>query len=471
MEKIKLTQEKLLEILAEIDDEEKIKYYYEAALNDHIVANQHGALVALLLMLVRYYNEKLFVKSKVNPFDFFGLAVFNEQSEHWKYRELLRKTSLEILMGLINGEDIPQKPLTEFAEIFSHTEFCYCNYFGCLTNCDNAIRRESNNTLCNFLKASIIEICLVNKTPDAYKIALLNYQKSLIDKCDAKKITIDLSIYNEIVKIINERIKDLDSGKEKIQFTLAKENYEKTNEIIKDWTEEHDFYLRNKLFLNPLNDFDNFVNCSLESFENLQIEKEYNELFELIIDDYKMCRGILFSYYKGINNVGKKEMCMTYSYAYSIFDKIAYLLKKVYALKIGDDNTSFTKHGLFDVKIDGTNIRFKDIKNNNVLPLYLIMKEVREKQNIVNTLQVGTFEHNELRNTIDHKSIALVSDDKLKRNASILLGHARNAILYAFMLLHSCNEVELCGKTSAIETTFYKSLMNIEQDKMSNVVE
>ncbi len=99
------------------------------------------------------------------------------------------------------------------------------------------------------------------------------------------------------------------------------------------------------------------------------------------------------------------------------------------------------------------------------------MKEVREKQNIVNALQVGTFEHNELRNAIDHKSVALVSDDKLKRNASILLGHARNAILYAFMLLHSCNEVELCGKTSAIETTFYKSLMNIEQDKISNVVE
>jgi len=471
MEKIKLTQEKLLEILERIDDEETIKYYYEAALNDRIVANQHGALLALLLMLVRYYNEKLFVKSKVNPLDLFGLGVFYEQSEHWKYRELLRKTSLEILMCLINGEDIPQKPLTEFAEIFSHTEFCYCNYFGCLKNCDNAIRRESNNTLCNFLKASIIEMCLVNKAPDVYKIALFNYQKSLIDKCDTKKITIDVSIYNEVIKIINERVKDLDNGKEKIQFTLAKENYEKTKEIIKDWTEEHDFYLRNKLFLNPLNDFDDFVNCSLESFEDLQIKKEYNELFELIIDDYKMCRGILFSYYKGINNVGKKEMCMTYSYAYSIFDKIAYLLKKVYALKIGDDNTSFTKHGLFDVKIEGTDIRFKDIKNNNVLPLYLIMKEVREKQNIVNALQVGTFEHNELRNAIDHKSIALVSDYKLKRNASILLGHVRNAILYAFMLLHSCNEVELCDKTSAIETTFYKALINIEQNRISNIAE
>ena len=304
---------------------------------------------------------------------------------------------------------------------------------------------------------------------DGYRMALRT--EALLGECKEGKFIVPGKAENEVVKIINERVKDLDNGKEKIQFTLAKENYEKTKEIIKDWTEEHDFYLRNKLFLNPLNDFDDFVNCSLESFEDLQIKKEYNELFELIIDDYKMCRGILFSYYKGINNVGKKEMCMTYSYAYSIFDKIAYLLKKVYALKIGDDNTSFTKHGLFDVKIEGTDIRFKDIKNNNVLPLYLIMKEVREKQNIVNALQVGTFEHNELRNAIDHKSIALVSDDKLKRNASILLGHVRNAILYAFMLLHSCNEVELCDKTSAIETTFYKALMNIEQNRISNIAE
>ena len=96
------------------------------------------------------------------------------------------------------------------------------------------------------------------------------------------------------------------------------------------------------------------------------------------------------------------------------------------------------------------------------------MKEVRTKQNIKNSLQVGTFEHNELRNAIDHKSLCFVKEDKLKRNTDMLLELARDAILYSFMLLHSWSENMNYDAPSATATTFLRVVLSGQQE--SNAV-
>ena len=97
------------------------------------------------------------------------------------------------------------------------------------------------------------------------------------------------------------------------------------------------------------------------------------------------------------------------------------------------------------------------------------MKDVRSKQKITNALQVGTMEHNELRNAIDHKSIFLVEEGKLKRNTSFLLENVRNAILYTFMLLHGYSENKDYETPSTISTTFFraiiKSIKNTKNDE------
>ncbi len=150
------------------------------------------------------------------------------------------------------------------------------------------------------MKASIIELCHINKTSIPYKIALLNYQKGLIDKCNPTEIGFDIKIYENVISEINSKLNSLGEVEKQISFTHIKKNFEETKETVSDWTEEHDFYLRNNLFLNPLSNFEKFVECSIEELEDLPIEQEYKELFSEIIEDYKLCRGITYSYYKGI---------------------------------------------------------------------------------------------------------------------------------------------------------------------------
>ncbi|MCI5702292.1 MAG: LA2681 family HEPN domain-containing protein [Erysipelotrichaceae bacterium] len=460
MNRIKLTKEKLLEILESSNNKETIEFYYEAALNDNVEADQYLSLIVFLFILVKYYYKELFIKNEVNMIDFFGMKKINESSEYWKYYELLKKTNLMVLYGLINNEKIPDQSLIEFNDIYSLYLLCIGDYLRCLKNINNSLFRDKKNWISNFIKASIIEICYINVINFDYKIALLNYQKELIDKCSYVSPNFDISVYKKVLESINLREESLNIKEKNIKLTPLKDSFEKTKEIISEWTEEKDFYFRNNLFLNPLNLFGNFYEASFENFKNLDIDDKNKKMFDEIIEDYKFCRNVMFLYYKKDDNVDKRKMSIVYSYLYSIFDKIAYLLKNVYDLDIKEDRIYFTNKGLFDRKFKNSDIKFKELSNFTILPLYLIMKEVRVANETNNALEIGTFEHNELRNTIDHKSIYLVDGDKLKRNALILLERARNAILYTFMLLYSQPNNQNLEGISFIYTTLFCALEN-----------
>ena len=166
-----------------------------------------------------------------------------------------------------------------------------------------------------------------------------------------------------------------------------------------------------------------------------------------------------------IKSINKREMTSIYSYIYSIFDKIAFVLKKEFDLNIDDDKVGFTKNGLFDCKLNKQDKTFSSLRNNSIVPLYLIMKQVREKQKISNALMVGTYEFNELRNTIEHKSLLLVDESKLKRNSIELLSKARDAILYSFMLLYSIDMNFNNDSISCIFTTYIEALDDMVKEK------
>ena len=288
------------------------------------------------------------------------------------------------------------------------------------------------------MKASLINVCYINKTSTPYKVALINYQKKLICKCNPENLPFDRNLYDEVYDEIDKLYRQIPKELQNVMFTEIGEDYEESVKQIPEWTKEHDFYLRKKLLLNPLANFGKFVEASCEELEILPMDEKYRGYFNSIIDDYKLCRNIAFAYYSGINNVGKREMSMVYSYAYSIFDKVAFLIKNIYDLDIDEDRIYFTERGLFEKKIKNTDTKFKNLKNQNIVPLYRAMKKVREKNEITDALNMGTFKHYELRNTIEHKSLDLVDDEELKRNTQFLLGTIRNTILYSHMLLLSC---------------------------------
>ena len=147
MQRIKLTKEKLTEIMQNNDNEECMEVYYNAALNDQFEADQHLALVGLLFMLVRYYHIKLFVRRTVNITDFFNLAKMDTQGEYWKFYELLKRTNWEMAMCLLNNEKLADKPMVEFSEVQAYTYFCFGNYFKCLDVCHNALVRDDKSSI------------------------------------------------------------------------------------------------------------------------------------------------------------------------------------------------------------------------------------------------------------------------------------------------------------------------------------
>ena len=70
------------------------------------------------------------------------------------------------------------------------------------------------------------------------------------------------------------------------------------------------------------------------------------------------------------------------------------------------------------------------------------------------------------RNQIEHRSIALVEEDTLRSNMLILLKLARNTIIHAFMLIHSCSVSDIEGKATTIGTTFYQAILNIVKENI-----
>ena len=140
-----------------------------------------------------------FVKQKINPLDFFGMKKYDENSIQAKYLELLDRTYFEILNCREKGITLPPKKLlVEFYERYAHALYVFGHYFKSLEFCRKALSNDEENHLSIFLKASVIELCYINKTDDLYKVALYNYQKKLLDSCDLSKTWIDVRICNEV---------------------------------------------------------------------------------------------------------------------------------------------------------------------------------------------------------------------------------------------------------------------------------
>ena len=228
--------------------------------------------------------------------------------------------------------------------------------------------------------------------------------------------------------------------------------------------EEKDFYLRNNLFLNPLNIFDLFLSAQNEEFDELLLDESSKQYFSEIVDDYKVCRKNLFQYHQ-CSLSDKRTMAMVYSYTYTIFDKIAFLIKNVYDLNIGERfyfNGDFFRH-----KLKINDVCLGKIKNDNILPLYLLASDVNDTQDENNRNKVISIESLKLRltrNQIEHRSLALVDIEVLKRNALILLKNARNTILHTFMLIHSCPIDKSKDKITTIGTTYYQAVLNIVKE-------
>ena len=465
-EKIIITEEKLMELLAKQYDKEIIDLYYQKFLDNNLIFPNQDSRIKFFMILVQGFDHELFCKIQVDPLDFFGLENFDNKSEYYKYSELLKRTRNELLLCIDNKISISSGVISDFYARYAHTMFALGNHLMALDLCQEALKYDEDNSLSLFIKACIVEYCYINKNNALYKIALTNYQKSLIDKCDSCKAWIDKRIFDSVHNVIDMKTKDFGVLAQCMRLTLAADTYEKTKEIDSSWTEEKDFYLRNNLFLNPLNIFDSFLSAQNEEFDDLLLDETSKKYFFEIVEDYKMCRKKLFGYHQA-PSIDKRAMAMVYSYTYTIFDKIAFLIKNVYDLKINKGEKFYFNRDFFRHRLKSNDVYFREIKNDNILPLYLLASDVNDPkdENHKNTvISIESLKLRLTRNQIEHRSLALVDTEVLKRNAPILLKNARNAILHTFMLIHSCPIDNSKDIITTIGTTYYQAILGIVKD-------
>ena len=280
---------------------------------------------------------------------------------------------------------------------------------------------------------------LVNYANALYDIG----QQSLFFKIAYKylKQAIELDTYDEAKLSFGNLIKDLESRFDKDQLYEIPElkkykiGNSKTETLYRKWC------LKNRLFLNPLNDIvsDNIASddCLLLPSMTLQMEEPpfYQTMFNQIKQELVSVRYLL---YEGVELKGKhfsdrrnlqmdtldyaiysfstEKVKITFRVCYSIFDKIAYILNEYLNLGIKHDRVSFRKiwHE-YDKKgkLIGVNRNISDTLNWAFRGLFWLSKDLYEDDlSFLTSLEPDAKELAIIRNFVEHKSFKIVDIGK-----------------------------------------------------------
>lgn len=452
MDEYLISKAGLTELLNRYDKNE-LQEVYRLCLEDKVKAHNHHEIAALLILILKFKWDEFTQKHTKIDF-YFNLKNFKDNNEVFELYRLFRRTNFEIGLTIASeGDPIDEKHKVEFLELYSTFLFMFFAHFKCIDLCNCALIREPDNSTINLFKASLLDLALIVKHNNRYDYGINMLRKEMLSNVDVRKTNFDKEITKRI--LTDNLILAIEPyWKKKIfGFFTIPENIMETDLGEKYWSSELDYYLKNVLFLNPLNNFGRYAQASFEELQSISLSDENKKMFDSIIDDYKFCRRKVFEF-DSLGTLSKREMCSVYCFLYLIFDKVAFLLKNVYEINVEEDIVDFTQGKLFDRKYKNSDKKFYEISNPAIIPIYLESVEGRSKNNIKG-LDVGTFELNEFRNTLEHRSTSLIDENKLKGNLRILIKKIRNLILETYILLQSADtnmnsdDIVLCGTAYA----------------------
>lgn len=454
-DKLFLSKDKLMEILLEKEPEKskKMNDIYRLCLEDKVYAHDHMELVALLWMIIMFKWDEFSLKY---PDMSFINTPAKDNSDLMKLYSLNRRIQFEIAMTMIYENDpLDEKIKEEFSAFYAQFMLLCFRLIKCVDLCNQGLFRNKNNATLNFFKASLIDLCYLVNCDEYYVRAIELYRQYLLKEIEVKDVSFDPEIVNFVIT------------RHKSRNLLSKENFEthimpeiKKGELLAInldfWDEEKEFYLMNTLFLNPLNNFGKFILSYYEDFTLLPISEENKNLFDSIVEDYKFSRKKVFEYIKN-KSISKREACCVYSFIYSIYDKIAFLFKKVYNIALDEDKVYYSEK-LFESAFKNGQEKFCEIKNPTINALYFELCDLRGGKEKV--IDPGTFKLNIFRNTIEHKSLALIEEKKLESNILMILQNVRNLILESYMLLRGADTNMNSDASSIIGVSLTQGMIN-----------
>lgn len=371
----------------------------------------------------------------------------------------------ETLTVIEENDPVEERVKVEFFSIYATFLLLFFCHIKCVDMCNCALAREPDNPTVNLFKASLLELSFIVKHSNEYGCAICSLKKELLSKSKIETVQFDKDIAKSILEK-NQFILPDDYVLQKVcSLVTIPDNIMETDLGKKYWSDEFSYYLKNTLFLNPLNNFGKYAQASFEELIPITLPNDGWKIFKSIIDDYKYCRVKVFEY-DFLKTVSLREMCSVYCFLYSIYDKIAFLLKRVYKIEIGEDQVEFTQGDLFDRKYNDCNKKFFEMPNPAIIPIYLESVEGRQKNN-TKGFNIGTFELNEFRNTLEHKATCLADENLLKRNAHILIKKVRDLILETYILLKSA-DVNMQSDEFVLSGTSYAQALVEKLNKTQN---
>ncbi len=192
--------------------------------------------------------------------------------------------------------------------------------------------------------------------------------------------------------------------------------------------------LKNRLFINPLNDIftNSIASCDVLSLPSITTKSSempsYFSRFNLLKQEYITARYLMYMAQESdephfadkdvslvntldyqIYSIRFEYMKMVFRSAYSILDKIAFFLNDYFQLELNENRIYFRsvwyKNGL---KKSGLNPKFKESQNWPLRGLFWLSKDIFEKETeFSSAISPDAKQLHELRNHLEHKYVTL----------------------------------------------------------------
>ncbi len=262
-----------------------------------------------------------------------------------------------------------------------------------------------------------------------------------------------LKYYNELVANLSAiDSDDLENGAETYQYLV--EQYQKLGRALAECNPDlnaqlfsltrctrdnySNWLLYNALYLNPINSLNIFNEARKDIIIDAYLPADSSRMLNEVFDYYKYLRKKLFLLRDKGSVTSMRECVEIFKSAYSIFDKIAYILAKAFKLNIKESAINYTtiweaKYGLLEYK------------NVYLYDLYWLQQEYRPNRNLkanevdINPLLAPRFrEFVRLRNELEHRvePISKYEFHYLYGKAKALLQVIRKALLNLNWVLH-----------------------------------
>lgn len=349
--------------------------------------------------------------------------------------------------------------------LFDEKELEIERYFQILTNLGN---------LFNFIGRYVEALRYWNKVikiDDTFGMAVANKGDSLIyhgfnSLSDGKEQRFFLQhgfkLLNRVDHLpVDNNVKS--SCKERINFLVnnysdalrTQFTFDDISSITKEIKEEELIWsIKNSLLLNRYLDIDNY---SFAHSDTLEIPKDLGQgslLFEQVISEFKFARNRYFvgSFDNSISRtLANENLKIAFRIAYSIFDKISYLINKIFSLDIANHQVTFRK--VWFRKKEELNNKLVEKKSLALRGLFWISKELyyKNEDDFFNTIEPKAKEIAKIRNYIKHKCFLIdspksdndfcfeISQNDFIEKTLRLLQLIRESILYVQIVAEKCN--------------------------------